>query len=96
MQQLFARKKNSKGLEIFSSAIWCFLCAQNLFVKKNKMKIKKNKQAWNCPDNLKYYTADFNSLICLNHSNVTFGMLHVNSIDFNIGRQYTADYFFVL
>ena len=28
---------------------------------------------------------DFYSFECLNHSNVTFGMSHANSIDFNIG-----------
>ena len=32
--------------------------------------------------------SDFNSFEFLNHSNVTFGMPHANSIDFIIGSQY--------
>ena len=31
---------------------------------------------------------DFDSFECLNHLNVTFGMSHANSIDFNIGSKY--------
>ena len=33
---------------------------------------------------------DFYSFECLNHSNVTFGMPHANSIDFNIASQYIS------
>ena len=35
-------------------------------------------------------TFDFYSFECLNHSNVTFGMSHANSIDFNTGSQYNV------
>ena len=35
-------------------------------------------------------TLDFYSFECLNHSNITFGMSHANSIDFNIGSQYNV------
>ena len=33
-------------------------------------------------------TLDFYLFECLNHLNVTFGMSHANSIDFNIESQY--------
>ena len=33
---------------------------------------------------------DFYSFECLNHSNITFGISHANSIDFNIGSQYNV------
>ena len=33
---------------------------------------------------------DFYSFQYLNHLNVTFGMSHANSIDFNIGSQYNV------
>ena len=33
---------------------------------------------------------DFYSFEYLNHLNVTFGMSHANSIDFNIGSQYNV------
>ena len=35
-------------------------------------------------------TLDFYSFECLNDSNVTFGMSHANSIDFNIESQYNV------
>ena len=33
---------------------------------------------------------DFYSFECLIHSNITFGMSHANSIDYNIGSQYNV------
>ena len=33
---------------------------------------------------------DFYLIEGLNHSNITFGMSHANSIDFNIGSQYNV------
>ena len=47
----FLRIKTSKRGEIGYFALWCFLYAQNLFVKKLKL-------AWNCPDSLIYLTTD--------------------------------------
>ena len=38
---------------------------------------------------------DFNSFERLNHSNVTFGMSHANSIDFNIESQYNVMFGFI-
>ena len=32
----------------------------------------------------------FHLFECLNHPNVTFGMSHANSTDFNIGSQYNV------
>ena len=43
-QQFFTCAKTSKRVKNVCFALWCFLCARNLFVK--------NKQVWNCPDNL--------------------------------------------
>ena len=45
-----ARTKTSKRVKIVCCAFWCFFYAQNLFVK--------NRQTWNCPDNLKYNITD--------------------------------------
>ena len=41
----FLQAKTSKRMKVVRFAFWCFFYAQNLLVKKNK-------QAWNCPDNL--------------------------------------------
>ena len=43
----FSRAQTSKRVKVACFAFWCFLCARNLFVKK-----EINKQAWNCLDNL--------------------------------------------
>ena len=39
---------------------------------------------------------DFYSFEYLNHLNVTFGMSHANSIDFNIGSQYNVKKIFLV
>ena len=39
---------------------------------------------------------DFYSFEYLNHLNVTFGMSHANSIDFNIGSQYNVKWNFFI
>ena len=46
----FSSAQTSKRVKVACFAFWCILCARNHFVKKNK-------QAWNCPDNviLLYY-----------------------------------------
>ena len=47
----FLHIKTSKRKKVVCFALWCFLCAQSLFVKKNKL-------AWNCLDSLIYYTTE--------------------------------------
>ena len=56
--------------------------ALSFFLKRKDTKHQKSKTG--------KLTLDFYSFECLNHSNITFGMSHANSIDFNIGSQYNV------
>ena len=57
--------KTSKRAKVVCFAFWCFFYAQNFFVKKKK------KLAWNCSDNLIYYTTEV-YILCSISSSVHF------------------------
>ena len=52
------------------------------FLKRKDTKHQKSKRAG--------LTLDFYSFECFNDLNVTFGMSHANSINYNIGSQYNV------
>ena len=62
--------------------------ALSFFLKRKDSKYQKRKRGG--------LTLDFYSFEYSNHLNFTFGMSHANSVDFNIGSQFSVKWNFLV